>query len=77
MLCMHNYSFPSQWQLDLEDLHDGLRIGFVWLRLPLAAWLQELADGRNPGHPALERLKGKQKMFFTGAFSNLCIVVNT
>lgn len=45
-------------QFDLEHLHDGLLVLFIRLLLPLAAWLQELADAGNSGHPALERLEG-------------------
>ena len=41
-----------------KDLHDSLHIMLVWLGLPLASWLQELDNTRDPCRSALESLAG-------------------
>lgn len=62
-----------QRQFELEDLHDSFFVGFIWWRLPLAAWEQEPLDSRNPRHPALEGLEGKTKIHIkTLAFNRGC-----
>lgn len=63
-----------QWQFELEDLHDSIFVGFIWLLLPLAARQQEPLDSRNPHHPALEGLEGKTKSHIkTQAFNHGCL----
>lgn len=56
--CVRKVPHLFQWFIEVEHLHDSLRIDFIWLRLPLAAGLQESGDGRNHGHSALESLEG-------------------